>query len=65
MEEELTAAKEFWLALAQNDRVGAQVVVNRLDTPLVESAAFSFEEVEVEGGPRGQYRCVVPQDSYL
>lgn len=44
--EELTAAEEFWLALARNDRSGAQAVVDRLDIPLVESAAFSFEEVE-------------------
>ena len=48
-EDELTATEEFWLALAQNDRAGAQAVVDHLDIPLVESAAFSFEEVEGEG----------------
>jgi hypothetical protein len=47
-EDELTPAEEFWLALARNDRAGAQAVVDRLDIPLVESAAFSFEEVEGE-----------------
>ena len=50
-DDKLTAAKEFWLALARNDRVGAQAVVNRLAIPLVESAAFSFEEVEGKDEP--------------
>ncbi len=51
MEQEFTAAKIFWLLLAQNYRAGAQAVADCLDIRLVELAAFSFKEVEVEGGP--------------
>ena len=50
-DDELTAAKEFWLALARNNRVGAQAVVDHLAIPLVELAAFSFEEVEGKDEP--------------
>ena len=62
MGDEVTAAEEFWLALARNDRAGAQAVVDRLDIPLVTTMAFSFEEVDGEaelerppqGAPGGQ-----------
>jgi hypothetical protein len=49
-EQEEAIAEEFWLALARNDREGARAVADRLDLPQVESSAFSFEEVEGEGG---------------
>ncbi len=47
-EDEVGVAEEFWLALARNDREGAQEVVNRLDLPFVAASAFLFEEVEGE-----------------
>ena len=48
-EQEEAVAKEFWLALARNDREGARAVADRLDLPQVQSSAFLFEEVEGEG----------------
>ncbi len=48
MQAEVPVAKEFWLALARNDRAGAQEVVDRLDLPLVATSTFSFEEIEGE-----------------
>jgi hypothetical protein len=60
MSKEVTVAKEFWLALAQNDRAGAQAVVNRLELP--PTAAFSFEEVESEAGAGQQPRPLLDKD---
>ncbi len=47
-EDKVGVAEEFWLALARNNREGAQEVVNRLDLSFVAASAYSFEEVEGE-----------------
>ncbi len=46
MQAEVPVAKEFWLALARNNRAGAQEVVDHLDLPLVATSTFSFKETE-------------------
>ncbi len=48
MNKEITPAEEFWLALARNDRAGAQEVINHLDLPPVVTSPFSFDLVEDE-----------------
>jgi hypothetical protein len=52
MDDEVAVAEEFWLALARNDREGAQEVVRHLEIPPVVTATFSFEHVEGEDEAR-------------
>jgi hypothetical protein len=48
MQAEVPVAKEFWLAIARNNRAAAQEVVDRLELPLVATSTFSFKEVDGE-----------------
>jgi hypothetical protein len=48
MNKEISPAEEFWLALARNDRAGAQEVVDRLDLPPIVTSPFSFDLVGEE-----------------
>ena len=52
MDNEVAVAEEFWLALARNDREGAQEVIRRLEIPPVVTPTFSFELVEGEDEAR-------------
>jgi hypothetical protein len=54
MDDKVAIAEEFWLALARNDREGAQEVVHHLKIPPVATPAFFFEHVEGEDEARRQ-----------